>query len=66
MWEEATVFRRNSYRHMLNRKTPHRKAPFDMNPGPSCVQATLLTTEPLKDLQHQVGFHTCANQEKPT
>lgn len=48
MWEEATVFRRNSYRHMVNMKTPHRKAPFDLNPGPSCVQATLLTTEPAR------------------
>ena len=47
-WEETGVPGGNPRKHGENMQTPHRKARagLETNPGPSCCEATALTTAP--------------------
>ena len=47
-WEETGVPGGNPRKHGENMQTPHRKARAgpETNPGPSCCEATALTTAP--------------------
>ena len=49
-WEETGVPGGNPRKHGENMQTPHRKARAgpETNPGPSCCEATALTTAPLR------------------
>ena len=70
-WEETGVPGGNPRKHGENMQTPHRKARAgpETNPGPSCCEATALTTAPPcrpsdKGLYHPVLYRVGLTQRK--
>ena len=60
-WEEIGVPGGNPRKHGENMQTPHRKARAgpETNPGPSCCEATALTTAPpCRPVRSQNNFPT--------